>query len=353
MVNVRWQIKNLILFVIAFVFMFMNTSLTFAGPNRTTYQAKIIKPDGFPLEAVNVNFKFTILDPAGACILYAETYSSVNMSGTGGLISFALGSGVKTYPVSATTFEQVFSNVTSSLSCDTGGPVSYSPLAADTRKIVMQFHDGAGWQTLPAMNINAVPYAMYANEAQKISGLPSCNLGEALSYNGVGFTCETISGGGSVTSSTITAALGYTPADDVNVSAITSNISNVSTTVFSVSSTVASLSTSVSTLTSTVAASFSAITSSQWLSMVLQLVILLVLLVLVRPSRLQSCIWLTVLRQISFWMDRQIHRVHQGTQHVNHAALSLLRPRFCKTITLELLAPEGTDQLDILQRQKG
>jgi len=247
--------------------MILNTVSAFAGPANTTYQAKIIKPDGLPLEAANVNFKFTILDPAGTCILYAETYSSVNMGSSVGLISFALGSGVKTYPVSATTFEQVFSNITPSLSCDVGGPPSYSPSAADTRKIVMQFHDGGGWQTLPAMSINAVPYAMYANEATKLNGLtssdfvqvstvPTCTASEALRYTGAGFSCVAV-GGGSVTSSTVITALGYTPADGVSVTTLTSNVSSVSSTVFSVSSTVTSLQSSV-------AASFAAITSSQW-----------------------------------------------------------------------------------------
>ncbi len=216
------QIKklNLISFIL-FVFLFVNTVAVFANPGVTTYQAKIIKPDGLPLEASNVNFKFTILNPAGTCILYSETYSSVNMASTGGLISFSLGSGVKTYPASATTFAEVFSNITPTLSCDAGGPGTYSPSANDTRKIVMQFHDGTGWQTLPAMNINAVPYAMYATEAQKLSGLPTCNPGEALSYNGVSFSCEAISGGG-VTSSTIIAALGYEPVQPASVTGMTS-----------------------------------------------------------------------------------------------------------------------------------
>lgn len=203
----------------------MNTSLVFATPGVTTYQAKIVKPNGLPLEANNVNFKFTILNPAGNCILYTETYSSVNMASTGGLISFSLGSGVKTYPVSATTFAEVFSNITPSLSCDAGGPGSYSPNANDTRKIVMQFHDGTGWQTLPAMNINAVPYAMYASEAQKLSGLPSCGPGQALGYNGVSFSCEAVGGGG-VTSSTVIAALGYEPVQPASLTNLTSVGSN-------------------------------------------------------------------------------------------------------------------------------
>ncbi len=243
-------------------------AFAFAGPSRTTYQAKIIKPDGYPLEASTVNFKFTILDPVGSCILYAETYSNVNMGSTAGLVSFSLGSGVRTFPVSGSTFEQVFSNTTASLPCDAGGPGTYSPLATDTRRVVMQFHDGNGWQTLPAMTINAVPYAMYANDSLKFSGkditdfvqvasLPTCTASEAVRFNGAGFSCVAVGNPNvSVTSSSVIAALGYTPADGADV---TSTLSSVSSTVFSVSSTVTSLQNSVT-------ASFATITSSQWIA---------------------------------------------------------------------------------------
>ena len=278
-----WNVSSHFFRFLFFVFVITNALTAFAGPARTTYQARIIKPDGYPLEASNVSFKFTILDPIGSCILYSETYSSVNMSSTGGMISFALGSGVKTYPASATTFEQVFSNITPSLSCDAGGPTSVSPGPNDIRKIVMQFHDGSGWQTLPAMSINAVPYAMYANEASRLNGktdsdfvqvstLPmSCGVSEALRFNGTSFSCLAVGGG--VTSGSVITALGYTPADGASLTTITSNLSNVSTyasnvssTVFSVSSTVSSLSNSVTSLENTVAASFAAITSSQWVT---------------------------------------------------------------------------------------
>ncbi|AZZ36298.1 hypothetical protein CIK05_05670 [Bdellovibrio sp. qaytius] len=245
----------------------------YAGPGSTTYQAKIIAPNGQPLESSSVNFKFTVLNPAADCIVFAETFSSVNMHSSNGLISFSLGTGVKTYPSSSTTFEQVFSNITPSLSCNGVSPATYSPGASDTRKVVMQFHDGSGWQTLPAMSINAVPYAMYANDSDKLGGVsasayvrkssvPTCTAGEALFYNGTVFSCVTASGGGgSVTSGSVITALGYTPADGASV---TANISSVSATVFSVSSTVNSLSNSVSSLQTSVAASFAAMRSSQW-----------------------------------------------------------------------------------------
>ncbi|MCM2353917.1 MAG: hypothetical protein NDI63_09915, partial [Pseudobdellovibrio sp.] len=265
----RWRNTETLVFIFAFIF--INAMFAVAGPSRTTYQAKIVKPDGYPLEAANVNFKFTILDPAGSCILYSETYSSVNMASTGGLISFALGSGVKTYPASATTFEQVFSNITPSLTCDAGGPGNYVPGANDNRKIVMQFHDGNGWQTLPAMSINAVPYAMYANEAQKLDGkmasdfvqvstLANCGASEALRYNGATFSCVAVDTGAGVTSGSVTTALGYTPADGASVTALSSSVSSVASDVFTVSSTVSSLSNTVSGLS----ASMATLVSSQW-----------------------------------------------------------------------------------------
>jgi len=270
----RWlKIENLFFI---FTFIFLNVISAIAGPSRTTYQAKIIKPDGYPLEAANVNFKFTVLDPAGSCILYSETYSSVNMASTGGLISFSLGSGVKTYPASATTFENVFSNITPNLSCDAGGPPSYAPASSDVRKLVMQFHDGNGWQTLPAMSINAVPYAMYANNAEKLNGkadadfvqvstLPmTCGVSEALRFNGAAFSCIAV--GGAVSSGSVITALGYTPADGVSVTALSSSLSTTNATVASVSSGVFSVSSTVTSLSNSVAASFAAITSSQWVS---------------------------------------------------------------------------------------
>ena len=77
---------------------------------RTTYQAKIAKPNGYPLEAASVNFRFSVLDTVGSCILYMEDYSAINMMDTKGLISFALGNGSRSFPTSGTsqTFQTIF-----------------------------------------------------------------------------------------------------------------------------------------------------------------------------------------------------------------------------------------------------
>ncbi len=197
----------------------LSATLVLATPLRTTYQAKIVKPDGHPLEAASVNFRFTILDPAGSCVLYVENYAAVNMTGTGGLISFALGAGTRSYPVSATTLASVFDNSTVSFPCQSPG--IYNPTPTDARKIVMQFQDSSGWQTLPAMAINAVPYAMYAAKSEntnllngksdsnfvEYSSLASlnCQSNEAIKFNGVSFSCIAVgvssSGISSVTTS--------------------------------------------------------------------------------------------------------------------------------------------------------
>lgn len=117
------------------VFFFAFSALAMNG--RTTYQAKIVKPDGYPLEAASVTFKFTVLDTVGSCVLYSETYSAVDMRSTGGLISFALGNGVRDFPASGTTavFSNVFDNSINSMPCQ--APGIYNPLPSDTRRIVM------------------------------------------------------------------------------------------------------------------------------------------------------------------------------------------------------------------------
>lgn len=172
--------------VIFFLTLLVGSS-AIAGSGYTTYQARIIKPNGQPLEAVNVMFQFSILDPAGSCVVYAESYTNVNMAGTGGLIAFSLGSGNKTFPISSVTFAQVFNNNTTNLSCSPqipSDPVTdfYNPGPSDTRKIIMQFNDGTGWQTLPAMVINSVPYAMYATNAS--TAISATVAGNSLLFNG-------------------------------------------------------------------------------------------------------------------------------------------------------------------------
>ncbi len=264
-------------FFLSFLVIFFVTVFAQAMNGRTTYQGRIIKPDGYPLEASNVSFRFTVLDPTASCVLYVEDYSSVNMSGSGGLISLTLGLGIRSFPSSGTlTFAQVFDNATAMFNCQTPGV--YNPVPADNRRIVMQFNDGIGWQTLPAMAINAVPYAMYASRANdslklnnkadtafvEYSALPgSCAANQALHFNGISFTCLNAGGSYTVTANDVTTALGYTPTNAASFTALSSNTSTSFTTV---TNNINSVSSSVSSLATSTAASLAAITSSQWVS---------------------------------------------------------------------------------------
>lgn len=231
---------------------FVLSASAFAMNGRTTYQAKIARPDGYPLEAASVNFRFSVLDTVGSCILYIENYTAINMQDTKGHVSFSLGNGTRSFPTSGTsqTFQTIFDNSVPSFPCQNTG--IYIPGPNDVRKVVMQFNDGSGWQTLPAMAINQVPYAMYATEANNAKTLNNksdaafveytslaalgCQSDEALRFNGASFSCVSVSA--SITQSTsstngylsaadwttfnnkqdataaaIIATLGYTPAD--------------------------------------------------------------------------------------------------------------------------------------------
>lgn len=244
----------------------------FAINGRTTYQARIVKPNGYPLESSSVNFRFSVLDQSGSCILYVEDFSNINMTDTAGVISFPLGTGIRAFPTSGTsqTFQNSFDNSIVSFACQTVG--IYNPNPTDSRKVVMQFNDGGGWQTLPAMTMNAVPYAMFATKAVNSTSLNGkadtafvevstlaglgCAADQALKYNGGSFSCINVGVSSTpVTSSTVVAALGYTPAIGSSFTSLNSTINSVSSSVYAVESALTSL-------TNSVVASFTAISGS-------------------------------------------------------------------------------------------
>ena len=92
--------------------------VTLASPNMITFQSRIIKPDGAALEATSVNFRFSITDTVGSCVIYQEEFSNRNMSGSKGLINLAIGTGSKVFPVAAMALTEVFNNYNSpTLNC--------------------------------------------------------------------------------------------------------------------------------------------------------------------------------------------------------------------------------------------
>jgi trimeric autotransporter adhesin len=186
-----------------------------ASPNAITFQSKIIKPNGAALEAAAVSFRLSLTDALGTCVIFQEDFSNQNMTASKGLINLSLGGGVQVFPVAPMTLVEAFNNYNSpTISCQAGGTVS--PGSTDRRKLVVQFNDGSGWQTVPAMDINSNPFALQAVSSQRLGDypaadylrtavMPTCGGGEALHFNGTSFTCV-LMGGGSGTVTSVTSA---------------------------------------------------------------------------------------------------------------------------------------------------
>ncbi|MFP5519371.1 MAG: hypothetical protein ACLGGX_05670 [Bdellovibrionia bacterium] len=199
-----------------FVLPFLTVS-AIASPLEVTYQGRILRADGKPLEYNNVSFVFEITSPDGLCVLYREQKIAVNMTNSGGVFDVSIGSGTRIFPASGFfTLANVFDN-SSSLNCaDSNNNVSGSvtPSVNMGRKLRVQFHDGTGWKLIsPDSEIRSVPYASYATTASKLNGYTSndfirtdrlpaatCASGEVISYDGTGFNCVTDAGGAGVIS---------------------------------------------------------------------------------------------------------------------------------------------------------
>ena len=203
--NCPYKVKGLAtLAVVALTIVF--GSLAQGSPNTITFQSRIVKPDGFPLEAVAVTFRMNITDTVGSCVIYQEDFTNRNMSGSKGLINLSLGAGAKVFPAGPMTMIEVFNNYGSpTLNCLSGGSINAG--TTDRRKLQVQFHDGSGWQTVPAMDINSNPFALQAVSAHKLGDfdavdylrtatLPTCAGGQALHFNGTSITCVAVAGGG-------------------------------------------------------------------------------------------------------------------------------------------------------------
>ncbi|MBC7420264.1 MAG: hypothetical protein H7328_06000, partial [Bdellovibrio sp.] len=77
--------KFFFLFTLVFLSVF-SASVASAAPKLISFQTKIYKPDGTPLEASAVQFKFSLMNPLSTCVIYAETFSNVDLSSSSGSV---------------------------------------------------------------------------------------------------------------------------------------------------------------------------------------------------------------------------------------------------------------------------
>ncbi|MGZ3793797.1 MAG: tail fiber domain-containing protein, partial [Bdellovibrio sp.] len=234
---------------------FLLSSQGLASPKSLTYQGRIIKSDGTPLEYNNVSFIFQITDPSGACVIYQEQVTAYNMANSNGVFDIPIGLGSIQYPTGgATSILDVFNNTSSytcgscslangSYTCTTGSS-SYTAATGDIRKLRVSFYDGIGWKLItPDNTIRSVPFAGYALSAEKLgtygvndfllkAGLPTCTGGTFLSYDGTSLTCAAVSGvnGGTVTNVTSTNSY-LTVINNSSSPSLTVNVGTVANTV--------------------------------------------------------------------------------------------------------------------------
>ncbi|KYG67857.1 hypothetical protein AZI87_00835 [Bdellovibrio bacteriovorus] len=221
----------------------------FAAPAALTYQGRIVKSSGVPLEYNAVAFQFEILAPNKVCVLYREQLNHVDMTNSNGVFDVKIGAS-HSYPLAPTfTILDAFSNG-AALTCDGGSP--YNPGLTDGRFLRVKFHDGAQWQTIsPDNEIRSVPFSGFAASAATLGSHVStdfvlktevndnlnCSAGNFLTWDATTkkFGCAGVSGASGGTVQTVTASAGSSPylsvsADTVNPE-ITLNVGTVAGTV--------------------------------------------------------------------------------------------------------------------------
>ncbi|WP_216635864.1 beta strand repeat-containing protein [Bdellovibrio bacteriovorus] len=225
-----------------FILMSLFGMLAQAAPNALTYQGRIVKSDGHPLEYGNTSFIFEVTSPNGSCVIYREQRDGVNLLNSNGVFDVPIGSGTKLFPTDPLfTLLDAFNN---SKVHDCYGGATYTAASSDIRLLKVQFHDGSGWKVIsPSNEIRSVPYSAYALSAEKLgtrsadefvlkTGVPTCAANEFLTWNGSALSCAPVSGaaGGTVTQVTSTNAY-VSVVNSTSTPALTLNVGSTAGTV--------------------------------------------------------------------------------------------------------------------------
>jgi hypothetical protein len=233
----------------------------FAAPSSLTYQGRIVKSDGAPLEYNNVSFLFQITDPVGSCVIYQEQVTGYNMVNSGGVFDVAIGSGTQQYPLAPSSVLNAFNN-SSSYTCGScslvagsytcvNGSSTYHAGAEDMRKLRVSFYDGNGWKAIsPDNTIRSVPFAGYSLSAQKlgtnsasdfvlkadVNSSASCGGGNFLTWDAITqtFGCSGVSGASGGTVTNVSSGNSYlTVVNNSSTPTVTLNVGTTANTVAS------------------------------------------------------------------------------------------------------------------------
>ena len=149
-----------------------------ATTSGVTYQGRILKPDGSPLEGSNVQFRLQVRTPGAENCLLFEELQALDMRHSSGNFSLTINDGTGTRTDSSGfSMDRIFANRLkydfNSADCTSGD--EYTPNSADGRRLQVYFKDEtmAAWEPMPAQNINFVPLAI---ESKQIAGFNARSL---------------------------------------------------------------------------------------------------------------------------------------------------------------------------------
>ncbi|WP_413613227.1 beta strand repeat-containing protein [Bdellovibrio sp. HCB-110] len=243
--------RNVLDLSFSLILLLFLSSMGYASPSTLTYQGRILKSDGTPLEYSNVSFIFQITDPSGQCVIYQEQVTGISMANSKGVFDVPIGKGGVNYPLSGgSTVLDAFNN-SSTFACGacsgytcSAGTSNYSPVQTDGRLLRVQFHDGGAWRLIsPDTVIRSVPYSAYALTANKLGtnvasdfllkvGIPTCGANEFSSWNGTAFVCAPVTGASGGTVTNVTSGNSYvTITNNTSTPLVTLNVGTTAGTV--------------------------------------------------------------------------------------------------------------------------
>jgi hypothetical protein len=159
-----------------------------------TYHGRILDTQKRPVQNSSVLFRIRVYSPnPEKCLLYEEV-RTINMTDSDGVFVIPIGDGqgVRTTSDPGLQIEKVFANNpsvtldtvnTPKLVCNSGSSFTASLLSQ--RHLAVSFDDnsGVGEQALPLMDINFVPLAVSAYDAQNLAGTPANSVLRLTSGN--------------------------------------------------------------------------------------------------------------------------------------------------------------------------
>lgn len=188
-----------------------------AIPELMSYQGRILKGDGSPIQYNQVIFNFMVTDPSGQYVIWEELSKPVDMTNSNGTFDVVIGAGAQTYPdINLKGINQqywtdfslldAFDNSKKFYCKNSTLPNCYQAVAGHIRRLRVQFWDGVAWRRIsPDLEVRSTPFAGYAAQAEKLSGktlnefilkdqLPHCSDGSFLKWSSsaMAFLCEPV-----------------------------------------------------------------------------------------------------------------------------------------------------------------